>query len=96
MEHKERIHAQSHTLPEKKEGHPFKCGAAALIYWVKMGNKKRKEWQRSDRESFFIHPHGWRVTASSTLTKSAGWINPVINPKNTCSHCWDKSCLFPA
>lgn len=23
----------------KKEGHPFKCGAAALIHWVKMGKK---------------------------------------------------------
>lgn len=38
-EHKERIHACSHTLPEKKEGVPFKCGAAALIHWVKMGEK---------------------------------------------------------
>ncbi|GLD70863.1 sulfated surface glycoprotein 185-like protein [Lates japonicus] len=36
-EHKERIHGLSHTLPEKKEGDPFKCGAAALIHWVKMG-----------------------------------------------------------
>lgn len=24
---------------EKKEGDPFKCGAAALIYWVKVGEK---------------------------------------------------------
>lgn len=38
-EHKERIHARSHTLPEKKEGDPFKCGAAALIHWVKMGEE---------------------------------------------------------
>lgn len=40
-EHKERIHARSHTLPEKKEGHTFKCRAAALIYWVKMGRRRR-------------------------------------------------------
>lgn len=37
---------------EKQEGHPFKCGAAALIHWLKTG-------KRSDRgliaESFFIH-----------------------------------------
>lgn len=62
-EHKERIHARSHTLPEKKEGYPFKCGAAALIYWVKMGRRKKKKRRRSGRgqiaESFFIHPHGW-------------------------------------
>lgn len=38
-EHKERIHGQSHTLAEKKDGDPFKCGAAALIHWVKMGEK---------------------------------------------------------
>lgn len=68
-EHKERIHARSHTLLEKKEGDPFKCGAAALIYWVKMGKKEVTKGQIV--ESFFIHPHGWRVTASSTLTKSA-------------------------
>lgn len=24
---------------KKKEGDPFKCGAAALIYWVKVGEK---------------------------------------------------------
>lgn len=41
--HKGRIHPRSCTLPEKerekKEGDPFKCGAAALIYWAKVGEK---------------------------------------------------------
>lgn len=45
------IHSQ-----RKKEGHPFKCGAAALIYWVKMGERRSCRGQIA--ESFFIHPHG--------------------------------------
>lgn len=64
-EHKERIHAQSYTLPEKKEGHAFKCRAAALIYWVKMGKKRTGRGQIEN--NFFIHLNKWHVTASSAI-----------------------------
>lgn len=53
-EHKERIHARSHTLPEKKEGHTFKCRAAALIYWVKMGRRRRVAEVRQGIFFFFL------------------------------------------
>lgn len=46
----------TYTLGGKKEGHPFKCGAAALIHWVKMG--KKREWQRSD-SGILPHSSAW-------------------------------------
>lgn len=66
----------------KKEGHPFKCGAAAVIHLVKMGKKGSDRGQIA-KSFLFIHLYGWRVATSPQLKKSTCYINQVMSPEST-------------